>query len=434
MNKIIAIVGRPNVGKSTLFNRLIKRNEAIVDSESGVTRDRHYSLSDWNGKVFTLIDTGGYVVGGDDNYEKEIDNQVIIAINECDKIIFVVDVNDGVTSMDIEISKLLRKTNKDIIVAVNKVDKTTMINESMEFFSLGFENVFGISAVNGSGTGDLLDKLVFDFEIESSELKEEIPSFAVVGRPNAGKSTFVNTLLGENRNIVKDEPGTTRDSVDAYYNKYGLGFKLIDTAGIRKKSKINNNLEFYSVVRSIKSIENCDVCLLIVDATRGFDTQIKNIFWLAHRRNKGIVILVNKWDLVSTEKKSTIEFEKKIKNEIKPFTDVHIVFISCLKKQRILKSLKLAISTYENRSRKIKTSQLNNDLLPIIEMNPPPSNKGKFVKIKYCSQIPSHYPQFVFSSSLPQYMKEPYKRFLENKIRSLYNFTGCPINIYSRKK
>jgi ribosome-associated GTPase EngA len=292
MNKIVAIVGRPNVGKSTLFNRLIKSNDAIVDSESGVTRDRHYSLSDWNGKVFTLIDTGGYVIGGDDSYEKEIDNQVMIALDECDKVIFVVDVNDGITSLDKDISKLLHKTDKTVIIAVNKVDKTTMINDSLEFFKLGFEKLFGISAINGSGTGDLLDELVHDFEIEKEKEKEEIPSFAVVGRPNAGKSTFINTLIGEDRNIVKDEPGTTRDSIDTYYNKFDLEFKLIDTAGIRKKSKINNDLEFYSVVRSIKAIENSDVCLLIMDATRSFDTQIKNIFWLAHRRNKGIVILV----------------------------------------------------------------------------------------------------------------------------------------------
>ena len=434
MSKIVAIVGRPNVGKSTLFNRLIKKNDAIVDSESGVTRDRHYAISDWNGKPFTIIDTGGYVMGGDDTYEKEIDNQVMIAIEECDKIIFVVDVNDGITSLDQEINKLLHKTDKKVIVAVNKVDKTTMVNDSLEFFSLGFDSVFSISAINGSGTGDLLDELVKDFEKENIDKVDDIPSFAVVGRPNAGKSSFINTIIGQERNIVKNEPGTTRDSIDTYYNKFGLNFKLIDTAGIRKKSKINDNLEFYSVVRSIKAIENCDVCLLIMDATRSFDTQIKNIFWLAHRRNKGIVILVNKWDLVNKKEQSTNKFEQKIRDEIKPFVDVHIIFISCLKKQRVLKSLSYAIDTYENRSRKIKTSQLNNDLLPIIERNPPPSNKGKFVKIKYCSQIPSHYPQFVFTSSLPKYMKEPYKRFLENKIRELYNFTGSPINIYSRKK
>ena len=311
MSKIVAIVGRPNVGKSTLFNRLIKKNDAIVDSESGVTRDRHYSMSDWNGKPFTIIDTGGYVMGGDDSYEKEIDTQVMIAIEECDKIIFVVDVNDGITSLDQEINKLLHKTDKKVIVAVNKVDKTTMVNDSLEFFSLGFDSVFSISAINGSGTGDLLDELVKDFEKENIDKVDDIPSFAVVGRPNAGKSSFINTIIGQERNIVKDEPGTTRDSIDTYYNKFGLNFKLIDTAGIRKKSKINDNLEFYSVVRSIKAIENCDVCLLIMDATRSFDTQIKNIFWLAHRRNKGIVILVNKWDLVNKKDESTNKFEQK---------------------------------------------------------------------------------------------------------------------------
>ena len=427
MNKIVAIVGRPNVGKSTLFNRLIKKNEAIVDSESGVTRDRHYSLSDWNGKVLTLIDTGVYVTGGDDSYEKEIDTQVMIAIEECDKVIFVVDVNDGITAIDREITKLLHKSSKEVILAVNKVDKTIMTNESLEFFSLGFDKLFGISAINGSGSGELLDELVKDFELDQNDEKDDIPSFAVVGRPNAGKSSFINTLIGEERNIVKDEPGTTRDSIDTYFNKFDLNFKLIDTAGIRKKSKINTNLEFYSVVRSIKAIENCDVCLLIMDATRGFDSQIKNIFWLAHRRNKGIVILVNKWDLVKKENNSTIEFEKQIREEIKPFTDIHIIFISCLKKQRILKSLKFAIETFENRSRKIKTSKLNNDLLPIVERNPPPSNKGKFVKIKYCSQIPSHYPQFVFTPSLPQKMKQPNKRFLQKKIRKLYNLLVAPL-------
>ena len=337
MSKIVAIVGRPNVGKSTLFNRLIKKNDAIVDSESGVTRDRHYSMSDWNGKPFIIIDTGGYVMGGDDSYEKEIDNQVMIAIEECDKIIFVVDVNDGITSLDQEINKLLHKTDKKVIIAVNKVDKTTMVNDSLEFFSLGFDSVFSISAINGSGTGDLLDELVKDFEKENIDQVDDIPSFAVVGRPNAGKSSFINTIIGQERNIVKDEPGTTRDSIDTHYNKFGLNFKLIDTAGIRKKSKINDNLEFYSVVRSIKAIENCDVCLLIMDATRSFDTQIKNIFWLAHRRNKGIVILVNKWDLVNKKKESTNKFEQKIRDEIKPFVDVHIIFISCLKKQRVIK-------------------------------------------------------------------------------------------------
>ncbi len=406
MNTIVAIVGRPNVGKSTLFNRLAKSNSAIVDPTSGVTRDRHYSSSDWNGKNFTIIDTGGYVSGGDDQYESEIDKQVILALDECDKVIFVVDVNESNNSSDKEIAKLLRKTDKPVIVAVNKADKNKLINDSLEFYNLGFDTLFAISAINGSGTGDL----------------------------HAGKSSYINTLIGEERNIVKNEPGTTRDSIDTVYNKFDFNFKIIDTAGIRKKSKIDSDLEFYSVVRSIRSIENCDVCLLIMDATRGFDSQIKNIFWLAHRRNKGIIILVNKWDLVDKETNSSKIITEKIKKEIEPFVDVHIVFISCLTKQRIFKSLELSIDTYKTRSKKIKTSKLNNDLLPIIESTPPPSVKGKRIKIKYINQIPGHYPQFVFFANLPQYIKDPYKRFIENKMRSLYGFTSVPIKIYFRKK
>ena len=434
MNKIVAIVGRPNVGKSTLFNRLAKSNQAIVDSYSGVTRDRHYSISDWNGKTFTIIDTGGYVRGGSDSYEKEIDDQVMIALEECDSVIFVVDVLDGINSSDQEIAKILHKTDKSVFLVVNKVDKNTMIKDSLEFYSLGFEKIYSLSAINGLGTGDFLDELVKDFT-HNSELSEiQIPSFAVVGRPNAGKSSFINSLIGEERNIVKDEPGTTRDSIDTRYNKYGFDFNLVDTAGIRKKSKINNDLEFYSVVRSIKSIEKSDVSLLMIDATRSFDSQIKNIFWLAHRRNKGVVILVNKWDLVDKNNISTKDYEKKIRLEIEPFVDVPIIFISTLKKQRIFKALELAIKVYENRSRKIKTSKLNDDLLEIISKNPPPSNKGKFVKIKFCNQLPGYYPQFVFYCNLPKYVKDPYKRFIENKIRNLYDFEGVPITIYFRKK
>lgn len=434
MESIVAIVGRPNVGKSTLFNRLSKNNLAIVDSESGVTRDRHYSSSDWNGKKFTIIDTGGYVSGGDDKYEKEIDKQVVIALEECDKIIFVVDVNESNNSLDKEITKILHKTNKPVIIAINKVDKNSLINDSLQFYNLGFENLFAISAINGSGTGELLDELVNNFTIDNNEDNDEMPSFAVVGRPNAGKSSFINTIVGEERNIVKNEPGTTRDSIDTIYNKFDFKFKIIDTAGIRKKSKINSNLEFYSVVRSIKSIEKCDVCLLIIDATRGFDSQIKNIFWLAHRRNKAIIILVNKWDLVKKFNNTAKDFEELIKKEIQPFDDVNILFISCIKKQRIFKSLECAIEVFKTRSKKIKTSRLNNDLLPLIESYPPPSNKGKRIKIKYCSQLPGRYPQFVFFANLPQYIKDPYKRFIENNIRKIYNFTSVPVKIYFRKK
>ena len=318
MNKIVAIVGRPNVGKSTLFNRLAKKNQAIVDSHSGVTRDRHYSISDWNGKTFTIIDTGGYVKGGSDSYEKEIDNQVMIAIEECDSVIFVVDVLDGINSSDRDIAKILHRTSKSVFLVVNKVDKNTMIKDSLEFYSLGFEKIYSVSAINGLGTGDFLDELVKNFNSDSEQPNLEIPSFAVVGRPNAGKSSFINSLIGEERNIVKDEPGTTRDSIDTRYNKFGFDFNLVDTAGIRKKSKINNDLEFYSVVRSIKSIEKSDVSLLMIDATRSFDSQIKNIFWLAHRRNKGVVILVNKWDLVDKNSTNTKKVEEIIRNEIKP--------------------------------------------------------------------------------------------------------------------
>ena len=343
MNKIVAIVGRPNVGKSTLFNRLAKSNQAIVDSYSGVTRDRHYSISDWNGKTFTIIDTGGYVRGGSDSYEKEIDDQVMIALEECDSVIFVVDVLDGINSSDQEIAKILHKTDKSVFLVVNKVDKNTMIKDSLEFYSLGFEKIYSLSAINGLGTGDFLDELVKDFTHNSESSEIQIPSFAVVGRPNAGKSSFINSLIGEERNIVKDEPGTTRDSIDTRYNKYGFDFNLVDTAGIRKKSKINNDLEFYSVVRSIKSIEKSDVSLLMIDATRSFDSQIKNIFWLAHRRNKGLIILVNKWDLVEKSTKTVKDFEKLIKKEIQPFDDINILFISCINKQRIYKSLELSL-------------------------------------------------------------------------------------------
>ncbi len=346
----------------------------------------------------------------------------------------MVDVNESNNSLDKEITKILHKTNKPVIIAINKVDKNSLINDSLQFYNLGFENLFAISAINGSGTGELLDELVNNFTIDNNEDNDEMPSFAVVGRPNAGKSSFINTIVGEERNIVKNEPGTTRDSIDTIYNKFDFKFKIIDTAGIRKKSKINSNLEFYSVVRSIKSIEKCDVCLLIIDATRGFDSQIKNIFWLAHRRNKAIIILVNKWDLVEKFNNTAKDFEELIKKEIQPFDDVNILFISCIKKQRIFKSLECAIEVFKTRSKKIKTSRLNNDLLPLIESYPPPSNKGKRIKIKYCSQLPGRYPQFVFFANLPQYIKDPYKRFIENNIRKIYNFTSVPVKIYFRKK
>ena len=435
MSNIVAIVGRPNVGKSTFFNRLIRRREAIVDAVSGVTRDRHYGKSDWNGREFMLIDTGGYVKGSDDVFEAEIDKQVILAIEEADAIIFMVDVETGVTGMDEDVAKLLRKVEKPVFLAVNKVDNAKRSEDAVEFYSLGLGEYYPIASINGSGTGDLLDALVKVLpEKEEEEVKDELPRFAVVGRPNAGKSSFINALIGEERYIVTDIAGTTRDAIDTKYNRFGFEFNLVDTAGIRRKSKVKEDLEFYSVMRSIRAIEHCDVCLLVLDATRGFDGQVQNIFWLAERNRKGIVILVNKWDLVEKDTNSVKAFEKQIRKEIEPFTDVPIVFISVLNKQRIFKAIETAVEVYNNRSKKIKTSKLNEVLLPIIENYPPPALKGKFVKIKYIMQLPTPQPQFAFFCNLPQYVKEPYKRFLENKLREHFDFHGVPISVYMRKK
>jgi len=434
MSCIVAIVGRPNVGKSTLFNRLIQKREAIVDSQSGVTRDRHYGFSFWNGKDFTVIDTGGYILGGDDNYEKEINGQVLIAIEESDVIIFAVDVESGLNSTDSDIARLLHKSNKDVIVAINKVDNHKRQLDSNEFHSLGFKKIFNISAINGSGSGELLDELVSSFPDDSKIEVEDIPGFAVVGRPNAGKSSFINALLGIDRYVVKDEAGTTRDSIDTHFNRFGFDFKLIDTAGIRRKTKISDDVEFYSVVRSIRTIENSDVCLIIFDATRSFDTQVKNIFWLAARNNKGIVILVNKWDLVDKKTNTIKLFEEQIRKELEPFVDIPIVFISTLTKQRIFKAVETAMEVYKNRKTSIVTRKFNEAMLPVIERNPPPAYKGKYVKIKFCTQLPSSYPQFAFFCNLPQYIKDPYKRYLENQIREIYDFNGVPINIFFRKK
>jgi GTPase len=434
MGNIVAIVGRPNVGKSTFFNRLIQRREAIIDSVSGVTRDRHYGKSDWNGKRFSLIDTGGYVKGSDDIFEAEIDKQVELAIEEADAIIFIVDVETGVTSMDEEVANLLRKVNKPVLLAVNKVDNNKRLANAVEFYSLGLGEYFPIASTNGSGTGDLLDALIEALpEIEEEE-ESELPRFAVVGRPNAGKSSFINSLIGEDRYIVTDIAGTTRDSIDTKYNRYGFEFNLVDTAGIRRKSKVKEDLEFYSVMRSVRAIENCDVCLLVLDATRGFDGQVQNIFWLAQRNHKGIVILVNKWDLLDKETNTLKEYEAMIRREIEPFTDVPIVFISVLTKQRVFKAIETAVKVFENRSKKIKTRQLNDIMLPIIEKYPPPAYKGKFVKIKFCMQLPTPHPQFAFFCNLPQYVRDPYKRFLENKLRQEFDFKGVPISIFFRKK
>lgn len=434
MSSIVAIVGRPNVGKSTFFNRMIQRREAIVDSTSGVTRDRNYGKSFWNGKEFSLIDTGGYLIGSKDVFVKEIDKQVNLAIEESDLIIFMVDSESGITGMDQEVAKLLRKSEKKFLLVVNKVDNSKRQENTLEFYKIGVEKIYPISAINGSGTGELLDDLIKSLPKTEKKIEKSIPSFAVVGRPNAGKSSFINTLIGKERYIVTEIAGTTRDSIDTYYNKYGFEFNIIDTAGIRRKARVKEDLEFYSVMRSIRSIENSDVCLLIVDASRGFDGQVQNIFWLAHRNNKGIVIVINKWDLVKKDENSVIKYEKMIKELISPFDDVPIVFVSTISKQRIFKAIEVAIEVYKNKTIKIVTKKLNNFLLPIISINPPPSYKGKYVKIKFCTQLPSSYPQFAFFCNLPQYVKDPYKRFLENKLRENYNFKGVPISIYFRKK
>tara|TARA_A100001011_G_scaffold224444_1_gene232388 strand:- start:348 stop:1589 length:1242 start_codon:yes stop_codon:yes gene_type:complete len=413
---------------------MIQRREAIVDSISGVTRDRNYGKSFWNGKEFSLIDTGGYLVGSKDVFVKEIDKQVNLAIEESDLIIFMVDSESGITGMDQEVAKLLRKSEKKFLLVVNKVDNSKRQENTLEFYKIGVEKIYPISAINGSGTGELLDDLIKSLPKTEKKIEKSIPSFAVVGRPNAGKSSFINTLIGKERYIVTEIAGTTRDSIDTYYNKYGFEFNIIDTAGIRRKARVKEDLEFYSVMRSIRSIENSDVCLLIVDASRGFDGQVQNIFWLAHRNNKGIVIVINKWDLVKKDEKSVIKFEKMIKELISPFDDVPIVFVSTISKQRIFKAIEVAIEVYKNKTIKIVTKKLNNFILPIISINPPPSYKGKYVKIKFCTQLPSSYPQFAFFCNLPQYVKDPYKRFLENKLRENYNFKGVPISIYFRKK
>ncbi|MEM8999843.1 MAG: ribosome biogenesis GTPase Der [Bacteroidota bacterium] len=433
MGAIVAIVGRPNVGKSTFFNRLIQRREAIVDAVSGVTRDRHYGKSDWNGKEFSLIDTGGYVLGSDDIFEQEIDKQVELAIDEADAIIFMVDVESGVTGMDEDMAKLLRKVNKPVFLTVNKVDNAQRHADAVEFYSLGLGDYFTISSINGAGTGELLDALAKVLP-EANEEESELPRFAVVGRPNAGKSSFINALIGEERYIVTDIAGTTRDSIDTRYNRFGFEFNLVDTAGIRRKAKVKEDLEFYSVMRSIRAIEHADVCILLLDATRGFDGQVQNIFWLAQRNNKGVVILVNKWDLVEKETNSVRDYSTKIKKAMEPFIDVPILFISVLNKQRIFKAIETAVEVYQNRSKKIATRRLNDIMLPIIEKTPPPAYKGKYVKIKFCTQLPTAYPQFAFFCNLPQYVRDPYKRFLENQLREHFDFTGVSITVFMRKK
>lgn len=436
MSNIVAIVGRPNVGKSTLFNRLTGGRSAIVEEVSGVTRDRIYGTSEWNGVEFSVIDTGGYVQGSDDIFEEEIRKQVEIAIEEAGVILFVVDVTVGITDLDESVMNLLRKSKKPFLLVANKVDNNARANDAFEFYSLGVEKIFNISANNGSGTGDLLDNLVSNFTVEEApEDDSDIPRIAVVGKPNVGKSSFINAITGEERNIVTPISGTTRDSIDTRFNLFGFDFKLIDTAGIRKKSKVHEDLEFYSVIRSVRSIEYSDVCIFMVDATEGIQKQDLNIFYVIEKNRKGVVVLINKWDLIADkDTMSTKEYEDRVREQLAPFKDVPILFTSTVTKQRLHKALEKAMEVYENRVQKIPTSELNNFCLSIIEKNPPPALKGKYIKIKFATQLPTHAPAFAFFCNLPQYIPESYKRFLENKLRAHYNFEGVPIRIFFRKK
>jgi GTPase len=434
-NKIVAIVGRPNVGKSTIFNRLTESHEAIVDEISGVTRDRNYGKAEWNGEGFSVIDTGGYVVNSDDIFESEINKQVKLAIEEADVVFFVVDVEAGITDLDEAIAVLLRRIKKPIFLVVNKVDNNSRIPDAQEFYRFGLGEIYCISSMTGSGTGELLDDLVAGFPEKGEEVEEhQLPYLSVVGRPNVGKSSFINTLVGEERNIVTEIAGTTRDSIHSRYNKFGYDFVIVDTAGLRKKTKVHEDLEFYSVMRSVRTIESSDVCLLMIDATRGVEAQDVNIFNLIVRNKKGVVILVNKWDLIEKDTSSAKKYSKDIMERIAPFTDVPIVYISALTKQRVHKALETAIEVYTNRKSKIKTSELNEVLLKAVEDYPPPSIKGKYIKIKYATQLPSPTPSFALFANLPQYIKEPYKRYIENKLREHFNFTGVPIQVYFRLK
>ena len=434
MGNIVAIVGRPNVGKSTLFNRLVQRKKSIVHNHSGVTRDRIYEKTDWNGLDFSLIDTGGYVKGSEDVFEKEIIKQVEFAVNEANVILFVVDVNTGITEMDLNLSRYLNKLEKKVILVVNKVDDTFKNYEAPIFYNLGFGDFYSISAINGSGTGDLLDKVVSFLEKKIELKNNDYPRICVVGRPNVGKSSLINLLLDNEKNIVTNKAGTTRDSVDSYFKKFNQEFLLVDTAGIRKKSKVHEDLEYYSVVRSIGSIENSDVCILMIDAKSGMGNQDQKIFSLIVKNQRGLIILVNKFDLINNKKEEQIKIEKKIKEKIAPFVDVPIIFASVVNKQRILKSIEIAINVYNKLSFKISTSHLNKYMLSIIEKNPPPSTKGKRIKIKYITQLPTKRPSFAFFCNLPQYIKESYKRFLENKLRDEFDFKGVPLQLFFRKK
>lgn len=435
MSNIVAIVGRPNVGKSTLFNRLIGTRKAIVNEESGVTRDRNYGKSEWCGKEFSVIDTGGYVSNSDDIFEEEINKQVLLALDEADVILFMVDTEIGLTGLDENFAKLLRNIRKPVYLVANKVDTSERIYDASEFYRLGIDSeLYCISSANGFGTGELLDAVCSHFTEEKEEDTDHLPHIAIVGRPNVGKSSTINALIGENRNIVTEIAGTTRDSLYTRYNRFGHDFILVDTAGMRKKAKVSEDVEFYSVMRSIRAIEESDVCMLLIDATRGMEAQDLNVFHLIERNRKGVVILVNKWDLIEKDHKTTAAFEKELREKIAPFRDVDIIFTSALTKQRLLKALEAAIKVYENRTQKLKTSELNRIMLEAIEAYQPPMTKGKSVKIKYVTQLPTHAPSFAFYCNLPQYVKETYKRYLENKIRENWNFTGVPVQIFMRKK
>lgn len=435
---LLAIVGRPNVGKSTLFNRLTGTRQAIVSDEAGTTRDRQYGHVEWCGREFSVVDTGGWVVNSDDIFEEEIRKQVKLATEEADAILFVVDVKNGITDLDEQVADILRRTNVPVIVCANKTDNNEDRYNASEFYALGLGEPYCVSAATGSGSGDLLDIVVERLGEDKTDAvhDDNVPRFCVVGRPNVGKSSLTNAFIGEERNIVTDIAGTTRDSILTRYNKFGFDFYLVDTAGIRKKNKVNESLEFYSVMRSIRAIENSDVCILLLDATRGIEGQDLNIFSVIQRNQKSLIVVINKWDLVEDKSKEAVEhFERAIRERLAPFTDFHIVFASALTKQRIFKVLELAQEVYESRNTRIPTSRLNEEMLPLIENYPPPSIKGKFIKIKYCAQLPGvQIPSFVFYANLPQYVKEPYRRFLENKIRERWNFTGTPINIFIRQK
>ena len=434
---LVAIVGRPNVGKSTLFNRLTKSRRAIVSDEAGTTRDRQYGKCEWNGREFSVVDTGGWVVNSDDIFEEEIRKQVVIATEEAELVLFLVDITTGLTDWDEDVALILRRSKLPVIVVANKADNFDQYYEAAEFYKLGLGDPICVSSATGSGTGDLLDKVLEKLKSDTSEdLEEGIPRFAVVGRPNAGKSSLINAFIGEDRHIVTDIAGTTRDSIYTRYDKFGFDFYLVDTAGIRRKNKVTEDLEFYSVMRSIRAIENSDVCILMIDATRGIEAQDMNIFQLIQRNSKSLVVVVNKWDLVENKDQIVVKtFENAIRERMAPFTDFPIIFASALTKQRIFKVLETAKQVYLNRTNKVSTAKLNEVMLPLIEAYPPPSVKGKYIKIKFCMQVPeTQIPTFVFYANLPQYVKEPYRRFLENKIRENWQMTGCPINVFIRQK